>query len=84
VSHREKVTANGLSALGRVTGKVQVMINTGTDGTSDHLTILKQSTKQQNGRRAPSAWSGAAAVSKTTGDANDGQRTGRKLHCHNV
>ena len=79
--HREKVRANDLSALGCVTGKVQVMINISTDGTGDHLTILKQSTKQQNGRRPPSAWSGAAAVSMTTGDANDWQRMGRK---HNV
>lgn len=79
--HREKVTANDLSALGCVTGKVQVMINIGTDGTGDHLTILKQNTKQQNGRRPPSTWSGAAAVSMTTSDANDWQRMGRK---HNV
>lgn len=33
VLHREKVTANYLSALGCVTGKVQVMINISTDGT---------------------------------------------------
>lgn len=80
----EKVTANDLSAWGCVTGKVQVMINISTDGTGDHLTILKQSTKQRNGRRGLSAWAGAAAVSMTTGDANDWQRMDRKLHRHGV
>lgn len=48
------------------------------------ITILKQSTKQQNGQRLPNADSGTAAVSMTTGNANDGQLMGRKLHCHNV
>lgn len=52
--------------------------------TDDHLTILKQSTKQQNGQRLPRACSGTVAVSMTTGDANDGQIMGRKLHCHSV
>lgn len=31
--HREKVTANDLSALGCMTWKVRVMINISTDGT---------------------------------------------------